>query len=204
MGLGPLTCIDIASAVIDCKGGVVGHNIGLVEGKVVEAYAIGKLELVVDVPLILCIESDLVEVNPCCGLFLSVEAPVECHLYRSLSCIEIAQAGKTVGTGAVTHVGVECHLGLEADTCGDLVVSHVVGNIVLDVQSCVLNIVAIGEELISEVHVRLAGVILAKVACENLHEGEEIRIGTAHVLDVGVGDEQLVGEIVGETAVEVG
>ena len=76
-------------------------------------------------------------------------------------------------------------------------------DLILDVQGGILDIVAIGEELISEVHIRLAGVIFAKVACENLHEGEEIRIGTAHVLDVRIGDEQLVAEVAAETAVEV-
>ena len=141
---------------------------------------------------------------PCGRVLFTVESPVESHLERSFSCVEIAQAGETEGTGTVTHVGVECHLGLEADASGNLVVTLVVGDVVLDVQSGVLNVVAICEQLVSEVHVRLGCVIFTEVAGENLDEGEEIRIGTAHVLNVGIGDEQLVREIVGKTAVEVG
>ena len=142
--------------------------------------------------------------NPCCRFFFSIKAPVKGHLYRSVASIEIAQAGETEGTCTITHIGVESHLGLEADASGNLVVAHIIGNIVLNGESCVLDVVTIGEQLVAEVHIRLIGIICAKVSCKNLHEGEEAGVGATYILYVGIGDKQLIREIVGETAVEVG
>ena len=101
----------------------------------------------------------------------------------------------------MTHIGIECHLGLIADAGCNLVCTKIVGYIVLDVEHGVLNLVPVGEELGTEVHIRRT--CIAEVTCSDFHEGEESAVVATHILNVGIGDEQLVGKIVGKAAVEI-
>ena len=114
-GVGPFASVNVASAVINGKGRIVGHDIIVIERQIVHAKAIGQFELVIDVPFILGICTDLIETDPCRRILVSVEAPVISHCHRSLSIIEITQAGELESTGSITHVCIESHLGLEAE-----------------------------------------------------------------------------------------
>ena len=78
-GVGPFASVNVASAVINGKGRIVGHDIIVIERQIVHAKAIGQFELVIDVPFILGICTDLIETDPCRRILISVEAPVISH-----------------------------------------------------------------------------------------------------------------------------
>ena len=75
-------------------------------------------------------------------------------------------------------------------------------DIILNGQDRILDIVPIGEKLGTEIHVR--AVAVTKVSCSNLHEREESTlIIIPDFLIVGIGNKQLIGEILAQTAVKV-
>ena len=106
----------------------------------------------------------------------------------------------TIIERAVTHVSIVGELVLVVDTCGDLVCTDGVDQVVLDGEDVVVHTVVPGEELITERHVRLP---FCAVLLDDINVRERGRLGTADVVDLGVGDEQLLGEVVREAAVVV-
>ena len=202
-GLGPFAGVHVLAAEVELVGRVVGHDVLVVEGQVVQTQAGGELDAVVHGPFILDIGADLGETHFRGRIFVPVEAPVEGHLDRGVARHEVAHAGEPEHAGTVAHVGVQGHLGLHAGAGGHLVGAQVQGDVVLDVQHRVLDLVPVGEQLGTEVHVRLVGVVGTEVAGEDFHEREETAVIAADVLDVGVRDQELVGNLVREAGVQV-
>ena len=67
-----------------------------------------------------------------------------------------------------------------------------------------MNRIVPGEELVAERHVDILGITAGDVAVEDVDVGELGRVRTADIVQLGIGEEQLVGQLVGEAAVEVG
>ena len=191
------------AAEVELVGLVVGHDVLVVERQVVQAETGGELEAVVHGPFVLDIGADLGETDLRGRILVPVEAPVESHLDRGVARHEVAHAGEPEHAGTVTHVRVQGHLGLHVGTGGHLVGAQVHGDVVLDVQHRVLDLVPVGEEFRTEVHVRLVGIVGTQVAGKDFHEREETAVIAADVLDVGVRDQQLVGNLVREAGVQV-
>ena len=99
-------------------------------------------------------------------------------------------------TRSVAHILVVGHLVLEADTTHDFVLAKVVGQVVLDVPNGVVDSIVPSEELVAECHVVVA-------ALRDVNEGELAGIGAALVVELREGGEELVREIVGQSAVQV-
>ena len=201
MGLGIVIGLRIEIQGVD---GVVGQQVAVVEEQAVQTDAGGQLEAVVDVPLVLAVDAGLVELHAGGRLLLAVVAVGEVDDLRGGTCEEVAHGIVAVVTGTIAHVLVVSHLVLEAGTCGDLVVAHVVGQVVLDVGHGVVHGVVPGEELIAEGHVDVRrGAFLTDVAVEDVDVRELGGVGAADVIQLGPGGEELVGQVVAQAAVEV-
>ena len=148
-----MTLVVLAVVVGEIKDGVVGHQIRIVEEETVKTQTCGKLEIRGDAPVILGINSKLVEPDACGRVLLPVVAVGEADNFRGCAVDEVIHAGIAVVTGTVAHVGVVGHLILIAYTAHDLVVAGIVCEVVLDVEDVVVNGVIPCEELVSERHV---------------------------------------------------
>ena len=190
----------MTAVVVEVVDGLIGHQVAIVEEQSVEANAIRELELIVDVPVVLSIDAELVELHAGGRSGLAIVAIGEAEHLRSL--IEELVDGHAlfpvvaIVTRTVTHVLVVGHLVLEGDTTHDLVVAKIVGQVVLDVPNGVVHGVVPCEELIAEGHVVV-------VVAGDVDEGELRRVGAAHVVELRVGSQELVRQVVGQTAVQV-
>ena len=93
---------------------------------------------------------------------------------------------------------------LIAKTCRQLVVTGEEGEVIGNVRNLVLHTVVVGEQLVTGAHVRFQNLVsILVLACHDVDEGERRRIGAAHVLYIGVGEQQLIGNLIGEAAVQI-
>ena len=189
--------------IVQGLDGIVRHDIIFVEDYGVETDSSGELELIINIPLILGISTDLIETYLCRRILVPVISPVKSELYRLLFTKEIAQACETVGTRSITHISVESHLGLVAYAGSDLMGTFVPGDVILDVKDRVHYLITVSKELCSEVHIRLFLVPFPEVSRKNLNEREESSVITTLVNNIGIGNEQLVRNVVGNAAVKV-
>ena len=182
----------------------VGHQVAVVEEQAVQTHAGGELELVGDVPLILAVDTGLVELHAGSRLLLAVVAVGEVDNLGSGAVQEVAHGVVAVVTGTVTHILVVRHLVLEVHATGDLVVAHIVSEVVLDVGHGVVHGVVPGEELIAQGHIVVGpDAVLHQVAVKDVDERELGGAGAADVVKLGISGEELVGEVVAQAAVEV-
>ena len=118
---------------------------------------------------------------------------------RSRTVQEVLQGVIAVVTGTITHIRVVSQLIFVAGARSNLVVASKVGHVILDQENAVVDSVLPGEEFITHGHVRSD----RARAIKDVNEGERLGIGSTDVVQNGVGGEELVGEHVGQTAVEV-
>ena len=85
---------------------------------------------------------------------------------------------------------------LEGNTSHDLVGTQIVGDVVLDVPDGVMNGVVPGEQLITEGHVVVT-------VLGDIDEGELRRVSTTHIIELRNSSQELVREIISQTAVQV-
>ena len=98
---------------------------------------------------------------------------------------------------------------LEVEARCHLVVAGIPCEVVGKAEHLVLHLVVVREELVAEAHIRrevlLDGAVgESLVAVHDVDEREDRRVRTASVLHVCICEEQLVGELFAEAAVEVG
>ena len=85
---------------------------------------------------------------------------------------------------------------LEAYTTHNLMRAKIVGEVVLHVPNGVVNSVVPCEQLITEGHVVV-------VVANDVDEGELRRVGAAHVVELRIGSQELVRQVVGQAAVQI-
>ena len=67
--------------------------------------------------------------------------------------------------------------------------SKVIGNI----RNLILHTVVIGEQFVTGTHIWFQNLVTIFVpACHDVDKGERRRIGATHILDIGVGKQQLI------------
>ena len=83
------------------------------------------------------------------------------------------------------------------DTGSDLVVASEVGHVIGSIEHLVLHTIVIGEELITKAGERneVAGCLEVFVTTHNVDVRERVGVGTALVIDVGVGENELVAHL---------
>ena len=86
---------------------------------------------------------------------------------------------------------------LEHHSGSNLVLTQIIGDIILDVPDGVMNSIVIGKQLIAKSDV----VVVAAV--EDINEGELRRVGTTDIIELRIGCQELVGEILCKTAVQI-
>ena len=173
VGRRPFAGVDVAEVavgvvVVESLDGGVGKEVAIVEEEAVDAQAVGELEAVGDVPVVLGIYAELVVAHACCRLRLAVVAVGETHDLGRGSVEEVVHRAVAVVARAVSHVLVVVHLVFIAYAGHDLVGAEIVVDIVLDVQRCGVHGVVPGEELIAEAHV----LDVVARAVLNVDEGE--------------------------------
>ena len=180
--------------VIDC---LIGHQVAIVEEEVIKTKAVGQLQVARSLPLVLQIDAHLAVLHTRGRVLLAIVAISEGHNLRSATIEEVVEGLVTVITQTVTHVGVVGHLMFEADAAKKLVRAEIPRHVVLGVPHAIVHGVVVCEELFTERNV------VGAVAVEYVDERELRRIGAAHVVELRVSDEELVAQVVSETAVEV-
>ena len=187
--------------VIDC---IVTSKVIIVESQVIKTDTIGELQFVSDIPLILRIEAQLIEGNLSIRIALAIETVCNGERLRTGLVQEVLNAVVAIVTRTITHIGIICHLVLEVETSGNLVGGEIEGEVVSDAGNLVLHTVVIGEKLVTQRHIGFHDLITIGVLTgHNVDEGELAGIRATHILDIGIGEEQLVGNLLSETAVEV-
>ena len=208
VAVGPGAGVDVAAAEVQVIDGVVAHQVVVVEGDHVETDTARQFQVLQDVPLVLCIQAILVEHHFSIRVGLAVVAVGQTYSLGSRTVQEVVQRTVAVITRTATHVGVVGQLVLVAEARGDLVLAGIVGKVVGHGEHLVLHAVVVREQLVAQAHVgrqalghRTVGSRL--VATHDVDEGEGRRVGAAHVIDVRIGEQQLVGNLVAKTAVQV-
>ena len=190
----------MATFIVESLDGIVGHQVAVGEEQSVDTQTVGQLELIVDGPVILCIDTRTVELHTGSRRGLAIVTVGQTEDLRSL--VKQLLNGHTVFpvvtivTGTITHVLVVGHLMLEGDTSHDLVLTHIVSHIVLEVPNGVVHSVVPGEQLITQGHVVVA-------VLRDINEGEFARIGTTDIIKLRDSSQELVRQVVGQTAVQV-
>ena len=209
LGGGPLAGVDIDGVAVSIfevvgKDRLVGSDVGFVEEDGVEADTCSHLKIVIDSPFVLSVSAQLVEGNLCVRVEVSVPAIGDGEGFRRtvqhIDDVCLIGPRITIVHRTVTHVRVVCELVFVVHTGGDLVSAHGVDQVVLDGHDVVVHTVIPGEEFVTEGHVRLP---FFAVLLDDINVRERVGVGTADIVDLGVGDEQLLGEVVGETAVVI-
>ena len=79
---------------------------------------------------------------------------------------------------------------LVAKTCRQLVVTGEEGEVIGNVRNLVLHTVVVGEQLVTGAHIRFQNLVSVLVlACHDVDKRERRRVGAAHVLYIGVGEQ---------------
>ena len=191
--------IAVLVGIPEVVDSLVGHKVGVVEEQSVETQAVGKHEVVGSLPLVLGVDTGLVELNPCRRSGLAVISVGKADYFGSSAVDEVINTCVAIVTGTVPNIDVVGHLVLEVEASGNLVIAAEVGKVVLDAEVGVVDGVVPGEQLVAEGHV----VAVGTGTVLDIDERELVGGAAAHVVKLGVGHEQLVGEPVGKTAVEV-
>ena len=203
---GPLAGVDVTHVavlviIVQCQDGVVGHQVAVVKEQSVQTQAVGQLEVAGNVPLVLCIDAGFVELHACSGLGLAAVAVGQAHDLGSGSVDKVIDAVVAVVARTVAHVLVVGHLMFKGQTAHHLVVAIVPGNVVAQVPDGVVHGVIPGEQLIAQRHVVVAVALI--VHHGDVDEGELARVAGTHVIQLGVGGQELVGEVFLQAAVQV-
>ena len=99
IGIRPLACVDMTLLIvvflrIVCKVIylVVSCKILVVEEQTVKTQTVSELEIVNRCPFVLSIDSELVELNPCCRCLFTVVTVSEADNFRSSAVDEVVNA----------------------------------------------------------------------------------------------------------------
>ena len=189
----------MTAIVVDVVDGFVGHQVVVVEEQGIETQAIGQLQVVEDVPVVLQIEAQLVVLHAGSRLFLAIVTIGQTDDLRRCTVEEVLHREVAIVARTVTHILVVGHLVFVAQTAHNLVGTHIVGDVVLHVPDSVVNGVVPGEELVTQGHV------VSRVArtVKNVDEGELVRVSTTDIVLLRIGSEELVREALCQTAVQV-
>ncbi len=128
---------------------LIGDGTVVLEDEIVEADTIVQLQLVSDIPFVLCIEANLVEGNLRDRLLIAVVTRCQYYGSRSSTIHEVLHRGIAVVARTLAHIGIDGALVLKVESGRELVGTHIVGEVVVDGQNLVLHAVVIGEELIA-------------------------------------------------------
>ena len=202
----PLASVDVLTVVTVVVDGLVGHQVVVVEEQTIETQTIGQFQIVEDVPVVLHIEAQFVELYAGSRIGLAVVTVGQGHDLRLAAKEQggvqyavlphIVCSVEAVVTRTITHIHVVCHLVLETDTGSNLVRIHIIGGIILDVPDGVVHSVVPGKQFIAEGHVDI-------IVLRDINVGEGRRVGVAQVVEFRIGSQQLVGEFLREAAVQV-
>ena len=145
------------SVIVKLIDGLIRHEVAVVEEKSVKTETVGKLEVLGNAPLVLRINTGLMELHACGRIHFAIVSVGEADHFRGISVDEVVDAVITVVTGTVPHVGVVSHLVLITEAHGHLVVAGIVHEVIFDVGNSIMYGVVPGEEFVSERHVRSVG-----------------------------------------------
>ena len=189
----------MASAVVEIVDGFVGHEVSIVKEESVKTQSIGKLEVLGGVPLVLCIDAGLVEGYSCLGVVVASIAVGQAYHLGCSSVDEVIHAAIAVVAGTVTHVLVVGHLVLVGYSAGDLMTAGGVDELVLEVEDIVVHGIVVAEQLVAQRHILGVGVR----AVLDVDEGELGRVTASHIVYLGECGEELIGQTVAQTCVQV-
>ena len=187
----------MTAVVGEVINGLIGHQVAIVEEEVIKTQTVGQLQVACSLPLVLEIKAHLTILYARGRILLTVVAIGKCHNLRSTSIEEVVESLVTVISCTVAHIRVVSHLVLEAHAAEQFVVAEIPCHVILGVPHAIVHGVVVCEELFTERNV------VGAVAVEDVDERELRRIGAAHVVELRVSDEELVAQVVSETAVEV-
>ena len=154
------------TVIVEVIDSLIGHQVFIVEEQTVETQTIGELQVVEDVPVILQIETELIELYTSSRISLAIVTVGQSHDLRCAveerSRIQDAVHPHIVGsivaivTSTVTHIHIVGHLVLKADTGSQLMRIHIISHIVLNVPDRIVDSVVVGKQLITQSHVVVA------------------------------------------------
>ena len=187
--------------------GSVGHQVLVVEEQAVQTQAVGELEAVGGVPLVLGVDAGFMELHTGGRSLFTVVTIGEVYNLRggveqgsgvqgAVGVVHIVREVETVVTGTVTHVLVVGHLILIAEAGSEFVGTQVPGEVILHVGDGVVHGVVPGEKFITQGHVVV-------IVLGDVDEGELGGVGAADIIQLGEGEQELVGHVVREAAVQV-
>ena len=130
-------------------------------------------------------------------VLFSVVTDSEGKAQRTVSSKEVLNAGETIVTSTITHVGIAGSLAFPVDTGSNLMVARVVGQVVGGIEHLVLHTVVVGEELVTNTGERneVARGFEVLVTAHNVYVRERVRVGTTLVIDVRIGENELVAHL---------
>ena len=180
--------------VVEC---LVEADVSIIVLHVVEADASSNLQVVAGIPLVLQVETVLIEADGRGRHRCTVEAVGKGHAHGGCTVHEVFHAGIAVVTSTHNQITVFGLLVLKANTSHEFVLTEIVGEVIVDGEHLVAHAVAESIQLRTKRNIRT-------VILHDVDEGEVGGIGTTRVVHIRIGDEQLVGSLVTETAVQVG
>ncbi len=192
----PFAGIDMSAIVVQFVYCIVSHQVTVVEEQTIETQTVSKFEFLTDVPLILSIDTNLVELHTCSRLGLAVVTVSKVDDFRSSTAKEVIETCITIVTGTVTHIHIVSHLVFESHTAGNLMVGSIISDIILEVINRVVNRIVPREQFITKRDVAL-------VVLEDINERELIGICSTHIIELRESEQELVGQLISEAAVQI-
>jgi len=180
-----VTDISVVIIIVKRKNCIVGNNVCIIEEQTVKTETIAQLEVIIYVPVVLCIKTGLVETYPGCWLLLTVVTISKSHYFRSCAIDEVIYAVVSVITCTITHINVVSHLILCAQTEYYLMVTCIISEVILECCYSIVNTIVQGKELISERKV-IVTVLL------DVDEWEHIRSCTSNIVKLRICHEELI------------
>ena len=175
VAVGPLAGVDVTYVaiiiiIVEGKNSVVGDQVTVIEEQTIETQTVGQLEALGHVPLVLGIDTGLVELHAGSRLGLATVTVGQANNLGGSAVDEVINTVVAVVTRTIAHVLVIGHLVLKRETTHDLVVTIVPGNVVTQVPNGVVYSVVPGKQLVTQSHVVV--LVAVGIGHRDVDEGE--------------------------------
>ena len=205
----PLTRVDVTTIIVEIEDGIVSHQVRIVEEQTIQTKTISQLELRSHLPFILSVDTSLVILYAGSRIVVATITISQTYNLWDTTIQEVVEALVTIVTSTITLISIVSHLVLIVETGDDLVLTEIVSYIVLNIPYSIVYGIVPGKQLITQSHI-VVGTI--SISCsintllstiKDIDEWELRRICVTSIIQLRVCEQELVRQIICETAVQV-
>ena len=199
----------MTTVIVETENGIVSHQVRIVEEQTIQTKTIGQLKLRSHLPLILSVDTSLVILYAGSRIVVATITISQTYNLWNTTIQEVVETLVTIVTSTITLISIVCHLVLIVETGDDLVLTEIVSYVILDIPYSIVYSIVPGKQLITQSHIVVGTISISSSiytllsAIEDIDEWELRRFGVTAIIQLRVCEQELVRQIICETAVQV-